>query len=161
MRTLSTGEAATGFTNLRASNIIEADVEIRAPKIGKNTISLNNGVIRPSMDPTATVVAKTSNYTVTAADFGKIITNTGASGALTHTLPAASTVTGKIIRFATLAAQIVNLSPAAADGVFLNGSGVDDKDLVMPGTIGTAVTLYSNGVNYEAYDVSGLCTKEA
>jgi hypothetical protein len=121
----------------------------------------NNGNIAVHDVPaTATVSAKTGNYTVLAADFGKVMTNTGASDTITFTLPAASTVAGKSIKFAVLAAEIVNISPAATDGVFLNGSGVDNKDVILAGTIGTSVVIYSNGTNYEAYLANGVVTKQ-
>lgn len=129
--------------------------------ISGDTVAVTNGVLLPEVSPTATVVAKTANYTVLAADFGKVITNTGASGAITLTLPAASTVSGKVIKIAALAAQVINISPAATDGVFLNGSGVDNKDVVVAGVIGNSVTIRSNGTNFEAYNANGVVTKEA
>jgi hypothetical protein len=68
------------------------------------------------------VSAQASTATVTNAIAEKNLTNTGAGGAITLTLPAASTMTGKYFVVTVLVAQIVNLSPAATDGIFLNGS---------------------------------------
>jgi hypothetical protein len=114
----------------------------------------------------ATIVALATGTTlVDATHFGYVITNTGAGGAITHTLPAASTVAGKLITFTATVAQIVNISPAATDGVFLNGSGVDNKDLILGvvtgATIGTTATLYSDGTNYQVISHTSGVTKEA
>jgi len=128
-----------------------------------SSVYTNKGYeILPEVQPTGTVSAKTANYTITAADFGKVMTNTGASGAITFTLPAASSaLKGQVIKFAALAAQIINVSPNSADGIYLNGSGVADKDVVVAGTIGNSVTIRCNGSNYEAYYANGVVTKEA
>lgn len=109
-----------------------------------------------------TVSALATGTTLTSADhFGKVITNTGASGAVTHTLPAASTVKGQVIAFTVLVAQIVNISPASTDGVFLNGSGTDNKDLILAGTIGTTAVIGSNGSDYYVISHTSGVTKEA
>jgi hypothetical protein len=129
-----------------------ADTRIDSNKTGK---------IVHELPATSTVTAKATGATIAASDFGTVITNTGASGAITHTLPAASTVAGKSIVFKSTVAQVVNISPAATDGIFLDGSGVDNKDLVVAGVIGNRVLVYSNGDNYEAYFCNGVVTKEA
>ncbi len=128
----------------------------------KNVLTDGFGNVQVATVPaTATVTAKSTGATITAAEFGTIVTNTGAGGAITHTLPAASSVAGKSIVFKSTVAQIVNISPASTDGIFLDGSGVDDKDLIVAGVIGNRVTVYSNGTNYEAYYGCGVITKEA
>jgi hypothetical protein len=121
----------------------------------------NANVVVHTVPATATVTAKATGATIVAGEFGTIVTNTGAAGSVTHTLPAASTVAGKSIVFKSTVAQVVNISPAATDGIFLDGSGVDDKDLVIAGVIGNRVTIFSNGDNYEAYYGCGVITKEA
>lgn len=108
----------------------------------------------PELLATSTVVAKTANATITVAEFGKIITNAGAGGAITLTLPAASATKGKSIQIAALAAQVINVDPIATNAIFLAGSGVANKDLVIAGVIGNRVTIYSNGTSYEAYFLS-------
>lgn len=60
------------------------------------------------------VVAKTADYTVTASDMGKIFTTRGATGAVTFTLPAASTqLQGAVVEFYNVADQ--NMTVAGAD----------------------------------------------
>lgn len=138
--------------NLHVTGTVQAD--------GLITDS-NSNTLFAEVPATATVLAKTGNYTVLAADFGKVITNTGAAGTITLTLPAASTVSGKVLKVAALAAQQINISPATTDGIYLNGSGADNKDVIVAGVIGNSVTIRSNGTNYEAYFANGVVTKEA
>lgn len=59
------------------------------------------------------VVAKTSSYTLTTSDFGKVFTTRGAGGAITFTLPAASGNSGEWFEFYNVANQ--NMILAAAD----------------------------------------------
>lgn len=108
-----------------------------------------------------TVSAQASTATLTTDIAGKILTNTGASGAVTLTLPSAASMKGKTFQVKTTVAQIINLSPASTEAVYLAGSGVVNKDLVIAGVIGNTVTVYSNGTDYEAYYPNGVVTKEA
>lgn len=110
----------------------------------------------------ATVWAQAATATLVAADLSwKVVTNTGASGAITLTLPAASTLTWKYFVVTVLVAQIVNLSPIATDAIFLNGSWVDNKDLILAWTIWTSATIYSNWSDYMVVAHTSLVTKEA
>lgn len=110
----------------------------------------------------ATVWAQAATATLVAADLSwKVVTNTWASGAITLTLPAASTLTWKYFTVTVLVAQIVNLSPVATDAVYLNGSWVDNKDLILAWTIGTSATIYSNWDNYLVVSHTSWVTKEA
>ena len=116
----------------------------------------------PSISPkSAPIVTKTADYTVTAADFGSIFTNTGDTGAQVLTLPSAATVANKGIRVASLAAQTITLTPATGEKIFLNGSGVASKYCLIAGTIGNFVELYSDGTDYIVTNYSGVVTKEA
>lgn len=68
-------------------------------------------------------VAKTANYTVVATDNGTLFTNTGATGAVTFTLPAVATSEGMSFEFLVTANQ--NVSVASAEGtnvVWLNAA---------------------------------------
>lgn len=126
-----------------------------------NTSCIFTLVSKPIM-ANATVSAQASTATLVATDLSwKVITNTGASGAITLTLPAASTLTGKYFTVTVLVAQIINLSPVSTDGIFLNGSWVDNKDLILAGTIGTSATIYSNGSDYLVVSHTSAVTKEA
>lgn len=109
----------------------------------------------------ATVEANTANATLAAANFGKIQTNTGASGTITLTLPAASTVGGCAVRVAVTAAQIIQLIPASGEKIYLNGSGVADKYAQIAGVIGNFIEVYSDGVDYVVTDYAGIATKQA
>lgn len=116
----------------------------------------------PFVSPKATVVAKTADATLTAAEVhGKQITNTGASGTVVLTLPSAPTVAGQAFRVQLTAAQIVRLLPATGQKVFLGGSGVASKYLNVAGVIGNFADVYSDGVDWIVTNYSGVVTKEA
>lgn len=144
--------------NLHVTGTLTVDEDVT---ISGTITGANSSAVITDIPATGTVQAQASTATLDADDFGKINTNTGASGAITLTLPAASTVAGQLIKFAVTAAQIINVSPAATDGIFLNGSGADNKDLIIAGVIGNYATVYSNGTNYEVYNTNGVVTKEA
>ena len=110
--------------------------------------------------PDADVSAQSATATLTASDFNKNVTNTGAGGAITLTLPFASVVAEQIIRIQVTAAQIINLSPTAVDAIFLGGDGVLDKDLIIAGVIGNYVDLVSDGESFLVVGYSGVVTKE-
>jgi hypothetical protein len=66
-----------------------------------------------------TVVAKTANYTVvTPSDNGKVFTNTGASGAVTFSLPAATV--GQWYEFVVKAAQELRIDPNGTETIALD-----------------------------------------
>ena len=80
-----------------------------------------------------TVSASTTDRAMTADDMCKVWTNTGASGAITFTLPEASTVLGKSVTFVVTEAQNLTIDPydgtdrilsaTAAAGDAFRGSG--------------------------------------
>ena len=109
----------------------------------------------------ATVSAQTATADLATTDFGKVVTNTGAQGTIVLTLPAAASVAGLSMRVQITVAQIVSLSPAATEAVYLGGDGVDDKDLSIAGVIGNYADIYSDGSNYLVTNYSGVLTKEA
>ncbi len=108
-----------------------------------------------------TVAAKAATATLTTSDFDKVITNTGSSGTVVLTLPAARSVKGRSLKIQVTVAQIVSLSPAATEAVFLGGDGVVNKDLDIAGVIGNYVDVFSDGSNYLVTGYSGVVTKEA
>lgn len=66
-----------------------------------------------------TVEAKTANYTIVAnVDNGKTFTNTGASGAVTFALPAATV--GQRYRFVVKAAQELRIDPNGTETIALD-----------------------------------------
>jgi hypothetical protein len=119
-------------------------------------------IIPPPLSVAAdmTVKAQATTAAFAAADFPKNNTNTGASGGIVLTLPAASAVAGLSTRIQITAAQQVSLSPAATQAVYLGGSGVVNKDLVIAGVIGNYCDVYSNGEHYLVFGYSGVVTKE-
>jgi hypothetical protein len=115
----------------------------------------------PVVAPNATVEANTADATLTVANFGKIQTNTGASGAVVLTLPAASTAAGCALKVQLTVAQIVRLTPATGEKIFLGGSGVASKYAAIAGVIGNFLDLFCDGVSYHVVNYSGVVTKEA
>ena len=115
----------------------------------------------PTMSPKASVEAHAADATLTATNFGKIQTNTGAAATVTLTLPKASDCTGCAIKFQVTAAQIVRVLPVTGERVYLGGSGVASKYLNIAGVIGNYVDLFSDGEDFLVLGYSGILTKEA
>jgi hypothetical protein len=69
-----------------------------------------------------TVTAKTADYTVTTADNGSIFTNTGASGAVVFSLPAATV--GLHYKFGVGAAQALRVDANGVETISLPSTGV-------------------------------------
>ncbi|MEN6533798.1 MAG: DUF2190 family protein [Bryobacteraceae bacterium] len=107
------------------------------------------------------VSAQAATATLTAAIAGKNVTNTGASGAIVLTLPAASALANQAFRVAVLVAQTITLTPASGEKIYLNGSGVASKYLLIAGVIGNFVNVWCDGVSYHVRGYSGVVTKEA
>jgi hypothetical protein len=74
------------------------------------------------LDRSNTVLAKTAGYTLALADLGKVLTNTGASGAVAFALPAA--VVGYEVRARVGAAQALQLDPNGTETIALPSTGV-------------------------------------
>ena len=88
--------------------------------------------LAPQVNPkTATVTARTADATLNPADFNAITTNSGDNGAQVLTLPSAASTAGKSLKVAVLAAQTITLTPATGEKIFLNGSGVASKYLLI------------------------------
>lgn len=115
----------------------------------------------PTISPKASVTAQAADATLTTSSFDKIHTNTGASATITLTLPAASTVAGRVLKVQVTAAQIVRLAPASGEKIYLGGSGVASKYCQMAGVIGNFLDLYCDGVDFLVMNYSGVVTKES
>ena len=116
----------------------------------------------PRVNPrTATVTAKTSDYTVPTSLLNSIFTNAGASGTVVFTLPSVAVSKGTALRFHSLAAQIVRLLPVTGQVVNLHGSAVVTKYLNVAAVIGNYVDVYCDGVQWIVTDLAGVVTKEA
>lgn len=82
------------------------------------------------------VTAHTANFTLTSADNGSAHTNTGASGAITCSLPAATV--GLYFYFSVGAAQELRLDPSGTETISLLSNGV-------PGAAGKYLTADAVG----------------
>lgn len=108
----------------------------------------------------ATISAQTSTASLATTDFGKVVTNTGAGDTIVLTLPAAASVAGLSLKVQITVAQIVSLSPASTEAIYLGGDGVVNKDLNIAGVVGNYVDIISDGSNYLVTGYSGVVTKE-
>ncbi len=104
-------------------------------------LTANGGVT-----PVRSIYAKTSNYTVTAADMGAVLTNLGATGVVTFTLPEASTVLGEEVWFNVLANYGLKIDPADASDKIL---GMTDAagDSILADAEGESIGLRAVGAN--------------
>lgn len=111
----------------------------------------------------ATVVSKTSAYTVTQSDLDDptIINNTGASGDVAITLPGVAVSAGKVLRVYATAAQTISLTPATGEAVNYNGNAVVSKYCRVAGVIGNYAEVFSDGFQWIVTKGNGVITKEA
>lgn len=109
----------------------------------------------------ATVSAQAATATLTTSALFCNVTNTGASGTIVLTLPAANTCREGVIRFAVTAAQIVRVDPSGTEKIYLSGDGVAGKYLNIAGVIGNYADIYCDGTNWMVTNYSGVLTKEA
>jgi hypothetical protein len=89
-----------------------------------------------------TVADKTANYTVTTADNGAILTNAGAAGAITFSLPAATV--GMAYRFAVGAAQELRIDPNGTETIALPSTGAQSAagKYIVADAVGEGVEIY-------------------
>lgn len=78
-------------------------------------------------------IAKTANYTVLPSDSGRLLTTTGASGAVTFTLPARTA--GLIFWFYNTVDQTMTVTSAAG------------SDIVFAGTVSKSSIAFSTGAD--------------
>lgn len=130
------------------------------PQTGR-TLEPVGGSVYPQVSPKGTIEAQAATADLVVDDFGKINTNTGASGTIVLTLPAAATVIGKTIKIQVTAAQIVRLLPQTGEKIYLGGDGVATKYLNIAGVIGNFADVYSDGTDYLVTNYAGVLTKEA
>lgn len=105
------------------------------------------------------VVAKTSSYTLTADDMGKLFTTRGASGAVTFTLPAASTVAGADVVFVNVADQ--NMIVAGPDEAVVAFNDLTADSVAFQTTsqkIGGGFLMISDGTSWLALPLTSAGT---
>jgi len=115
----------------------------------------------PLVAPDAAVSAQAATAALVIADYGKNITNTGASATIVLTLLPAAEAAGKPLRIQITVAQIVRLLPATGEAICLGGSVVITKYLGIAAVIGNFCDLYCDGERYHVINYSGVVTKEA
>ena len=120
----------------------------------------NFDTVVSSLDTNVTVKANASTASMKTYDFEKNNTNTGASGTIVLTLPAASSLAGKKARFQITVAQIVQLLPQTGEKIYLGGDGVASKYLQIAGVIGNYAEVYCDGTSFYVTAYSGVLTKE-
>lgn len=118
-------------------------------------------IVVDSLMTNTTVKANANTASMNSYDFEKNNTNTGASGTIVLTLPAASSVKEQKTRIQITAAQIVRLTPQTGEKVYLGGDGVASKYLQIAGTIGNYAEVYCDGTDFFVTAYSGVLTKEA
>lgn len=96
------------------------------------------------------VAAKTANYTVTVDDFGKILTNRGATGAVTFTLPAvAASFAGVEVKFLVIADQTVTVAGTTGEVVAFNDPTANSVAFSTAGEkVGNAITAICDGTSW-------------
>ena len=83
----------------------------------------NDGVEEGVNRPKFSIVAKTASYTVKSSDFFTVFTTRGATGAVTFTLPTASSVNkGDLVIFINVADQNMLVAGTAAGLVVYNNA---------------------------------------
>lgn len=115
----------------------------------------------PVVKPDATVGAKAATASLAVSDMGKNLTNTGASGTITLTLPLASQCLGRGFRMQLTVAQIVRLDPSGTESIYLGGSGVAGKYLNIAAVIGNYADIYCDGTSWLVTGYAGVLTKES
>ena len=126
-----------------------------------STIATTRGSVYPIVAPSSTPVAYTGDATLVASDLNKNVTNTGAAGTITLTLPSVSGLSGYTLHVEVTAAQVVRIDPAGTESIFLGGSGVAGKYLNIAGVIGNMADIYCDGTQWLVVGRDGVLTKEA
>src|SRR6202011_4624362 len=104
------------------------------------------------------VVSKTADYTVLAADSGKMFDNTGAAGSVNFTLPAVAASKGFTITIFGVVDQPIVVTAPAGTLVGPNNAGRASYTSAGAGNrIGQAIYAYCNGAKWFLFvDVKGL-----
>jgi len=124
--------------------------------------SSTEGLLLAKLLPTAAnpreeiaVVDKTENYTVTVSDSGKILTNTGATGAVTFTLPKAADAEGCVYTFVLTANQNLAIDPDGNEKIIFGNDtdalGAGEALTLTPADandVGMNITLVSDGTQW-------------
>ncbi len=85
-----------------------------------------------------------SDETLLRGDTGALVTNLGAAGTVTKTLPQ-NAQAGDAFTFVVATAQELRVNPGAAGGVYINGAKQADAKYISADDEGESVTLVANG----------------
>jgi hypothetical protein len=99
---------------------------------------------------TSPVEAKTADYTVTTADFGKTFTNRGDAGAIVFTLPSPTGRNGNWVRFYGVVDEDLSITCGAGELlVAANNATADTYTLGTTGEqIGSSAVALSDGTSW-------------
>jgi len=102
------------------------------------------------------VVAKTANYSATTADTGTMFTTTGATGAVTFTLPAVSGRAGVWYEFMNTVDQTMTVTaPANTLVAFNNATATSIAFSTASEKIGSGVRVFCDGAKWVALPILG------
>ena len=98
-----------------------------------------------------TIEAKAADYTITANDMGKILTNRGASGTVTFTLPDAGLdYKGAHLTILPIVAQKTTIATATSDVLITSGDVDADSVTQNSAAIGGMIELFCDGTSWIA-----------
>ena len=105
------------------------------------------------------VLVKTSAYTVSTEDAGKLIVGNHATTQVEFTLPAVASCKGLTFYFASLGAAGIKITGGTADKIVVKNDAAADAVSYETAneTIGAACMIWGDGSNYYFFEMSG-CT---
>lgn len=109
--------------------------------IALDNVTINSGRIKATNFSTTAPVIKTADFTVAATENNLICNGTGA---ITVTLPAASSWTGRELTIKTIAAQAVSSAATNVKPITSDTAGT----AILAGTDGEWAKLVSDGTNW-------------
>lgn len=132
----------TTFNNLSTGSLTATSATINGTLTFANGETINNAIDNHLYFSGYThgfvgVLAKTANYTLTVADADSLVTNQGASGAVTITLPSAST--GYRYCFYVYEAQTLYVDAASGDQIHALTNAAGDR--ISNAAAGSAICL--------------------
>lgn len=138
----------TTFNNILTGNVTASGAVTAASATINGTITLANGetinnaidghlYFSGNMHGFVGALAKTSNYTLSAADRDSLVTNQGATGDVTFTLPSATA--GYRYCFYVFAAQNLYIDTATGDQIYVLTNAAGDR--ILNSTAGSSICL--------------------
>ena len=132
--TLGIIDALTALTGVSAV----AAISLNAPQTWTQPQTFTGGFAGEMLP-----IAKTANYSLTATDCGKVIHNSGATGAVTLTLPVAQA--GLTYTFLVMAAQTLTVQASGTDKIAIAATNSVAGGHIAASAVFAAVTLVAIG----------------